>query len=131
MTASIIAFRRPDPPAKTAPDRAGPFAFAVLAATDVIDDNPLSTVYREELVVVDPDATIEDDCLVVFQFAGGRPHTSRCWHTGRDHRGRFVPAGDRRECFLTDFGFRFAAEEDLRIVRILGRVVDQSRRLLY
>jgi hypothetical protein len=53
---------------------------------------------------------------------------SRVWRTGRDHNGRFVPTGSPRECFLTDFGFRFAAEEDLRIVRILGHVVGKPRR---
>jgi hypothetical protein len=123
---NVVPFPVREPPPKLVP--AGPFAFPVWAATDQIGGNVYDVIYREETVMVDPDAALEDNCLVVALFEGGRPHTFRWWRTGRDHRGRFVPAGDPRECFLLSCDLRYAREEELRIVRILGRVVGEPRR---
>jgi hypothetical protein len=125
---NVVPF--PEPPAKTIPaSSAGPWTFLVWAATDRIGGDWMETIYREELVVCDPDAALENDCLVVFQFAKGQPHVNRWWLTGRDHNGRFGPAGDQRECFMLSCGLRCARGEELRIIRILGRVVGEPRRL--
>lgn len=126
LAENVVTF--PAPPAKTiAPDAAGPFTFAVWARTDQIGGDTFNTIYREELVAIDPDAALEDDCLVVALFAKGGPHLSRWWRTGRDHNGRFVPTADPRECFLLG-GCRYSAKEELRFIRILGRVVGPPRR---
>jgi hypothetical protein len=126
LAANVVPF--PEPPAKTIPvDAAGPFTFPVWAATDPLSGDALNTIYREELVLVDPDAALEDDCLVIFQLAKCRPRMGCWWRTGRDHNGRFVPAGDPRECFSLGF-VRYSAGEGLHFVRILGRVVGVPRR---
>jgi len=49
--------------------------------------------------------------------------------TGRDHNGRFVPAGDPKECYTLSCGLRVARSEKLQIVRILGRYVGGPRRV--
>jgi hypothetical protein len=70
---NVVEF--PRPPAKAVPpDRAGQFVFSVWTATDVIGGNALNTLYADELVLVDPDAPLEDNCLVVMLLKGGRPH---------------------------------------------------------
>lgn len=120
---NVVPF--PEPPAKTlSADAAGPFTFAVWAATKVGGD-ALESIWRDELVVIDPDAALENNWLVVVLFDRGRPHTVRWRRTGRDQYGRFVPASDPRECFLLDCRLQFSAE--MRVVRILGRVIGKPR----
>jgi len=46
---------------------------AVWACTDQIGGDALCKSYREELVVIDPDAALEDDCFVVVQLVEGKP----------------------------------------------------------
>ena len=129
LPSNVIPF--PPPPAKTvAVASAGPYTFQVLAATDILRETDIETTYREELVAVDPDAELEDDCLVVMQFERGRPHMARWWRTGRDGRGRFLPSDDPREHAMLHFGLTYPwRREQPTCLRILGRVVGEPRRL--
>lgn len=120
----------PPPYAKTLPlSKAGKFLLPVKAYTDLLGGSVYAREYRIEDVLVDPDAELEDGCLIVAQFAGGAPHLMGYdGFTGRDHNGRFVPAGDPNECFALSCGLRIARNEPLRIIRILGRYVGERRR---
>jgi len=100
----------------------------VLAMTDIIGGTVLARVYRREMVLIDPDAEMEDDCLIVMQFEGGEPYMAGWRRTGRDANGRFVPADDVRECAILDFGLRYPWRQSSKWIRVLGRVVGKSRR---
>lgn len=132
MTAAAHArnnvVRFPPRPAKALPpSEAGPFTYAVLARTDIIGGDYMGRQYRHELVIVDPDAELVDNCIIVFQFTGGMPHVARWWRSGRDHHGRFVPKGDPREAFYLDNGFAYCVLDPPRIYRVLGRYVGEPR----
>jgi hypothetical protein len=120
---NVVPF--PEPPAKIlSADAAGPFTVAVWAAIKVGGN----ALWRDELVVIDPDAALEDNCLVVALLDRGRPHTMRWWRTGRDHYGRFVPAGDPRECFLV--ALRISGKRGPRRAPTSGAAItSQIRRL--
>ncbi len=127
-TADIIDL--PPPYARTLPlSKAGKFLLPVKAYTDLLGGPVCAREYRIEEVLVDPDAELEDGCLIVAQFAGGAPHLMG-YHgfTGRDHHGRFVPAGDPSECYVLSCGLRIARAEKLSYIRILGRYVGEPRR---
>ena len=123
---NVIPF--PEPPAKTIPvESAGPFTFTLWAHTDRIGGTYCNTIYREEKILIDPDAKLEDDCLIVGQFKNGTPHMLCWWRTGRDALGRFVPAGDPREAFSTGY-FKYTADDvQSGSFRVLGRVVGPPR----
>lgn len=124
---SVIPF--PAPCAKSIPpERAGPFAFTVLARTDLIGGTALDRRYREEKILVDPDAELEDGCLIISQFEHGAPHMVSWRRTGRDVHGRFVRAGDPSEAYLCGGRWKYD-ETALHVgsVRILGRVVGPPR----
>ncbi len=123
---NVIPFPKP-PPKTVTIDVAGPFTIPMLANTDVIGGTVYDTIYRSERVLVDPDAELEDDCLIVMQFYGGEPRVRRWQRTGRDCNGRFIRAGDPREAFFNGC-FLYATEHlssDRNWWRILGRVVGE------
>lgn len=123
-------FELSPPYAKTLPrGDAGKFLLTIRAYTDLIGGPVTKRDYAIEDLLVDPDAELEDGCLIVGQFKGGALHMmgyEGC--TGRDHRGRFVPAGHPDECYTLSWGLRIARSEKLRIFRIIGRVVGERRR---
>jgi len=126
---SIIPF--PEPPAKAVPfDAAGPFVFVVRARTEVTGGTSDAPVFRRESVLVDPDAELKDDCLIIAQYRGDLPRMY-CWRrTGRDENGRFIRAGDPNEYFSLKGYFRYKVEDlDRGLIRILGCVVGEPRRI--
>jgi len=124
---NVIPFQAPL--AKTVlPDRAGPFAFTVFAKTDIIGRDKFGAQYRDEKVLVDPDAELEDGCLIITQFKHGTPSMVSWRRTGRDVHGRFVRTGDPHEAYLCGGRWRYD-DSDLQSgsVRILGRVIGPPR----
>jgi hypothetical protein len=119
---NVVEF--PTPNKTLAPEEVGQFAYDVCARVLHDRSNPLDVIYRGETVRIDPDAPLEDNCLVVCQIVGAQnPYVMPWWKTGRDYRSRFVPEGHPNECFIAG-GCRYAANERLHhIIRILGRVV--------
>ena len=125
-SAEVIPFRELH--AKVVPfDEKGPFTFPTWAFTDEIGGTVYNTIYREERVWVDPDAELEDGCLVVTQFEHGTPHMRSWRRTGRDINGRFIPAGDPREAFSLGHFSYTAKYLQSKWLRILGRVVEAPR----
>ncbi|MER8564404.1 hypothetical protein NKH85_04225 [Mesorhizobium sp. M0924] len=88
---------------------ASKWAYNVFAVTDTYPE------LRAESLIIDPDAELEDGCVVVAMFGGGHPQTMR-W---RNNHGR-------------GYGGRFAAMVCGRgpssCIRILGRVFGDRRR---
>lgn len=119
------------PLSKTVPrEAAGRFTYAVRAATDCLCGSPCDRKYRTEIVEIDPDTELEDNCLVVVQFRDGTPHMDRWLRPGRDANSRFVSAGDPNEHFQLGCGVRCPMNHPGDFVRILGRVVGEPRRLV-
>lgn len=120
----------PPPYGKTLPrERAGEFLVQIRTYTDLIGGPINRRQYAIEDLLVDPDAELEDGCLIVAQFAGSPPRLMGfVGFMGRDHNGRFVPVGDPRECYTVTCGLRVARSEKTRIFRIIGRLVGEPRR---
>ena len=120
----------PPPYARALPlNKAGKFLLPIQVWTNLIGGPFDDRKYRIENLLVDPDAEFEDGCLIVAQFAGGVPWLmGYLGFTGRDDSGRFVPAGDPRECYVLTCGLRVSRSENLSVFRIIGRYVGEPRR---
>lgn len=109
------------------PAKASAFAYNVLAHTDRIGGTVYDTKYATEVLLVDPIAEIEDDCLVVTIFKGGSPFMCRCTRPGKDQNGRFIAKGDPKEAYRLHFGVTFTKADLGRSIFYLGRVVGEPR----
>lgn len=110
---------------------AGSFSLVVKARTVCIGGPAFAQIYRREYLRIDPDAELEDGCLVVAQFKDGEPFMDRWWRTGRDIGGRFIRPGDPREAFMLRCGVHLPMHEDrTSLFRILGRVFDEPQRTI-
>ncbi|MES0135852.1 hypothetical protein ACYG9R_26050 [Mesorhizobium sp. RSR565B] len=82
---------------------------------------------RAESLIIDPDAELEDGCVVVAMFGGGHPQTMS-WRNnhGRGYGGRFAAKGSLHETFLLDS--MVCGRGPSSCIRILGRVFGYRRR---
>lgn len=79
-------------------------------------------------MTVDPLAELIDDCLVVAQFADGRPHMLRWSRTGKGNDGRFIASSDSAEAFrLYPPGVLYTQSDLGTFIRMFGRVVGTPR----
>lgn len=128
LTAVPFVSEEGNPAARALPSaKASPFVYKVLAHTDRIGGTVYDTKYATEVLLVDPVAEIEDDCLVVTIFKGGSPFMCRCTRTGKDQNGRFVAKDDPKEAYRLHFGVTFTKADLGRSIFYLGRVVGEPR----
>ncbi|ESZ77593.1 hypothetical protein [Mesorhizobium sp. L103C105A0] len=100
---------------------ASKWAYNVFAVTDTYPE------LRAESLIIDPDAELEDGCIVVAMFGGGHPQTMS-WRNnhGRGYGGRFAAKGSLEETFLLDS--MVCGRGPSSCIRILGRVFGDRRR---
>lgn len=108
---------------------AGDFVFTIKARTELLGGPFYDRKYAYEELLVDPDADLEDNCLVVAQYLGGQPFlTGYLGFTGRNKHGKFVRHGDPEECYEITIGLVNEREPKDEFLRIIGRYVGPPRR---
>lgn len=108
------------------PARASRRAYQTLAYTDIIGGSWMSTKYATELLMVDPLAELEEDCLTVVGI-GDSTVMARYSSTGHDANGRFCRRGAPEE--MVFFGSAYLSRDEVGRdgFRLLGRVVGCDR----
>jgi hypothetical protein len=125
LTGNVVSM--PWPWAAVLPRKAASkWAYVMPAVTDSYPMN------RVENLIVDPEAKLEDGCIVVAMYAGRVPE-AMSWYIpnpGRDCGGRFVVTGSQDEkCLVGGLATsRRMMNGERPFFRILGRVFGEPRR---